>query len=249
MIRRLVAACVWILCGARARWVGCPVLDRPCVYFANHTSHLDAVLIWAAMPKVHRSKCRLIAADDYWGATRTRRWFAQNVFGALLIERNEVKRSNNPVPKVLECLDRGESVLVFPEGTRRAQREPGPFRSGLWHIARQRPDLPCVPVYVENLSRVLPKGELLPVPMLCAVVFGDAISAEEGDSRGPFLERARAAVAALACPDEGEPKTEPEPDSDDLGDNEEPEPAADADPNTDTNTDTAPEPDTKGGDA
>ena len=89
------------------------------------------------------------------------------------------------------------SVILFPEGTRGSGDEPARFKSGLYYIAKARPTLELVPVYLENLGRILPKGEFLPVPLLATATFGSPLRLVEGESRDAFLERARAAIIAL----------------------------------------------------
>jgi 1-acyl-sn-glycerol-3-phosphate acyltransferase len=190
----LVAFLVRLLCGVRARWLGCEPNGRQRIYFANHTSHLDAVVLWATLPQYSRVKTRPVAARDYWAASRVRLWMAEKVFRALLIERRKVTVQENPLRDMLDALDSGDSLILFPEGTRSPNPEPQSFKSGLFHLARQRPEIEFVPVYLENLNRILPKGELLPVPLLGSVTVGTRIRLEEGETKDSFLERARLAV-------------------------------------------------------
>jgi 1-acyl-sn-glycerol-3-phosphate acyltransferase len=89
------------------------------------------------------------------------------------------------------------SIIVFPEGTRGSGEEIAPFKSGLYHLCRQKPELELVPVYLDNMNRILPKGELLPVPMLSRVIFGRPMALEPGEPKPAFLERARAAIREL----------------------------------------------------
>jgi 1-acyl-sn-glycerol-3-phosphate acyltransferase len=203
MIGRLIAFLVRLFTGARARWMGCvPDPKRTRVYFANHTSNLDFVLLWSALPNALRLKTRPAAALDYWSQGRVRPWIAQGVFNAILIERKHVTRDNNPITQLLDVMNDGHSIIIFPEGTRTPHSggELGEFKSGLYHLAKSRPDAEFVPVYLENLNRVLPKGELLPVPMLCSVSFGQPLTLAPNESKLTFLERARQAVSALSLP-------------------------------------------------
>lgn len=197
MIRSAVTLVVRLLCGCHARHLSRPAGTGPRIYFANHTSNLDAIVVWASLPEPCRSNCRIVAAEDYWGAGPVRRWLACKVFGALLIERKRVTRENNPLAAINACLDEGRSIVIFPEGGRFLESEPAPFKSGLWHLAKDRPGIELVPVWIENLSRVLPKGEFLPVPILVAVTYGQGVTIEPGEPRGVFLDRARASLMAL----------------------------------------------------
>ena len=189
--------CVRLLCGCHARRLAPETGTGPRVYFANHTSNLDAIVVWASLPEPCRSNCRIIAAQDYWDAGPIRRWLACRVFNALLIERKRVTRETNPLAAINACLDEGSSIVIFPEGGRFLDDEPAAFKSGLWHLARRRPNIECVPVWIENLSRVLPKGEFLPVPILVAVTYGEPITPVSHETKQDFLERARASLLAL----------------------------------------------------
>ncbi len=185
-----------ILTGARARWQGCaPVADQR-VYFANHTSNLDFVLLWASLPDDLRRRTRPVAGRDYWKGG-LREWLASRVFRAVLIERRTVTRDSNPLTPMLDTLRGGESLIIFPEGTRNPDGEVNPFRPGLFHIAKALPEIQLVPVFIENLNRVLPKGEILPVPMLCSVTFGEPLRLAQGEMKPDFLTRARDAMLGL----------------------------------------------------
>lgn len=196
----MTAACIaWftrVLTGVRARWHGCAPVAEQRVYFANHTSNLDFVLLWAALPVELRRSTRPVAARDYWKGG-VREWLASSVFRAVLIERRTVTRENNPLAPMLEALRGGESLILFPEGTRNPDGEVNPFKPGLFHIAKARPEIALVPVFIENLNRVLPKGEILPVPMLCSVSFGEPLRLADGESKPDFLTRARDAMLKL----------------------------------------------------
>ena len=197
MIAPCIAGIARLLTGARARWQGCAPESRQRVYFANHTSNLDAVLLWAALPTVLRRKTRPVGARDYWLGGPIREFLARHVFRAVLIERNRVTKENNPLTPMLASLGNGDSLIIFPEGTRHADGQISEFKPGLFHLAKACPAVEFIPVYIENLNRVLPKGEVLPVPILCSVNFGAALSRREGEGKAEFLERARAALLSL----------------------------------------------------
>ncbi|MEM7227212.1 MAG: lysophospholipid acyltransferase family protein [Planctomycetota bacterium] len=171
--------------------------DRPRVYYANHTSNLDAIVVWSALPIHCRSRCRFVAARDYWGRDPIRRWLSCRVFRAVLINRRRPCKGDYPLAPMLDCLEQGESIVIFPEGTRSADGDTGEFRPGLWHLAKRSEDVQFIPVWIENLSRVLPKGEFLPVPVLSAVTFGEPIHMQPNESREAFLHRTREALVTL----------------------------------------------------
>jgi len=197
MIATAIAAASRLFTGARARWIGCAPEPRQRIYFANHTSNLDFVLLWASFPPAMRHQTRPIAAQDYWQKDPIRRWLAAKVFKAVLIERKRVSRENNPMEPMLTAMEEGSSLIIFPEGMRNPSGEIGEFKPGLYHLAKQRPDVELVPVFIENLNRVLPKGEFFPVPILCSVTFGTPLSILPDEHKGSFMLRARDAVLAL----------------------------------------------------
>ncbi|QOF79397.1 lysophospholipid acyltransferase family protein [Variovorax sp. 38R] len=276
----LLLGIVRLLTGAQARWYGCPPKAEQRIYFANHQSHADLVMIWAALPEELRSITRPIAARDYWANTPFKRWITTEVFNAVYVERaatapaaaaapvappppearppaastapaERIEPSMEPLlpietitvaeapqeiqgqldlpapppppppvapPPVIEpealaatpeppaadplaplidALRSGDSIIIFPEGTRGHTGEPQKFKSGLYALATMFPDVVLVPAWIDNVQRVMPKGEIVPVPILCSVTFGAPIRVEDGEERRPFLDRARAAVIAL----------------------------------------------------
>ncbi|MGL6194063.1 MAG: lysophospholipid acyltransferase family protein, partial [Thermoguttaceae bacterium] len=167
------------------------------VYFSNHSSHLDAIVVWAALPNHVREKTRLVAAKDYWDAGPIRRYISKKVFNAILIDRENVSIKNTPVKVMIDEIKDTHSLIMFPEGGRNAGEEIGEFKSGLYYLGKKRPDLELIPVYLDNTNRILPRGKTLPVPMLSRVVFGPPIWLEEGERKDEFLRRARQAVLNL----------------------------------------------------
>ena len=186
-----------LLAGASARWIASQPDTCQRVYFANHTSHLDALLIWSSLPRSVRERTRPVAAKDYWSRGAVRRWLAEKVFDALLIDRTDIKVHQSPVDLMLREIGDTKSLIVFPEGSRSATGEIGEFKSGLYYLSKKRPELELVPVHVDNLNRVLPRGEFLPVPMLSCITFGPPLWLEQGEPKLDFLARARRAVMAL----------------------------------------------------
>lgn len=197
VIGSLLGELARLVSGASAHWAGVVPDTRQRVYFANHTSHLDAVVLWALLPGEVRELTRPAAARDYWERGRLRRYLATEVVKAILIEREHASKQRNPLESILTGMGDRYSLIVFPEGTRNPGPEMGPFRSGLYHLARHRPDIELVPVFIDNMNRILPRGEYLPVPLLSRVTFGPALHLREDESKAAFLERARDAVARL----------------------------------------------------
>jgi len=187
---------VRLLTGAQARWYGSPPKAEQRIYFANHQSHADLVMIWAALPEELRSITRPIAARDYWTKSDFKRWITSAVFNAVYVER-ERKGDEDPLQPLIDALQSGDSLIIFPEGTRGHAAEPQAFKAGLYNLALRFPDVVLVPAWIANVQRVMPKGEVVPVPVLCSVTFGAPIRLEPGEERRAFLDRARAAVIAL----------------------------------------------------
>jgi 1-acyl-sn-glycerol-3-phosphate acyltransferase len=189
--------------GVQVRWQGCAPEAKQRIYFANHTSHLDFVVLWSALPGEVRARTRPVAARDYW-ESGARAYLAQRVFRAVLIPRRRTSDAGAAraeaamvIDQLAEAMGATDSLIFFPEGTRGTGEAMGPFRSGLYYLARKRPDVELVPVYLENLSRILPKGEVLPVPLASLLTFGEPMHLGEAEQKAEFLERACAAVGAL----------------------------------------------------
>lgn len=178
------------------RWVDCQPDTCQRIYFANHTSHLDAVVLWSALPSDIRSLTRPVAAKDYWDKTPWKRFLAKS-FNALLIDRKKIKVHQSPVDLMIREIGDIYSLIVFPEGGRAEDGNMGEFKSGIYYLAKKRPDLELVPVYMENLNRILPRGEVMPVPLLSSISIGHPIWLESGEPKSAFLKRARDAVRAL----------------------------------------------------
>jgi 1-acyl-sn-glycerol-3-phosphate acyltransferase len=191
-----VAKLIRLACGVR------PLPEEtlpggPAIFFANHSSHLDFALIWAALPAAQRNRTRPVAGRDYWEKTAMRRWIACRCFRAVLIERQKVTVATNPLEPMLAALDSGSSLIVFPEGTRSLDGQLQPFKAGLYHLTKGRPQIPLVPVWLDNLNRILPKGEFLAVPLIASVSAGAAIHLDPAEAKPDFLARAHAALRGL----------------------------------------------------
>jgi 1-acyl-sn-glycerol-3-phosphate acyltransferase len=185
-----------LVSGFSVRWIGAEPDTCQRVYFANHTSHLDAVVLWAALPGSLRQLTRPVAAQDYWGQTPMRRFLA-NSFNAILIDRKQIKVHQSPVELMLREIGNTYSLIVFPEGSRAVDGEMGEFKSGLYYLAKKRPDLELIPVYMDNMNRILPRGEFVPVPLLSSISIGAPIFLEPKESKQDFLNRAMRSVRAL----------------------------------------------------
>lgn len=172
---------------------------RRSIFFANHSSHGDFILIWAVLPPRLRRRVRPVAGADYWLKSKVRGFIGRDVFNAVLIERNREGRTMDPVESMGEAMKEGSSLILFPEGTRnQSDASLQPFKSGLFHLAALHPDFELVPVWIANLNRVMPKGEFVPIPLICTVTFGEPMHLADGEGKDTFLKRARGALLALA---------------------------------------------------
>jgi len=189
--------------GVQVSWADGVPFDRQCIYFANHTSHLDAVVVWAGLPGTVRRWVRPLAAKEYWEGNRFRRYLASHVFRAVLVRRSPPGSAGSPlaarnlIDQVSDVMGNRSSLIVFPEGTRGDGAEIMPFKSGLYYLALRKPNAYLIPAYLENLNRILPKGELLPVPFLSSLRFGAPLRVETGESKKVFLERAQTALRSM----------------------------------------------------
>jgi 1-acyl-sn-glycerol-3-phosphate acyltransferase len=189
-----------VLTGVRAMWRDSIPDTCQRVYFANHRSHVDFLLVWASLPAHLRRRARPVASTDYWQANALRRYLIKQVFRGVLIDRKPNRHQANPVELMGEALAEGDSLIIFPEGTRNLEDALLPFKSGIYHLAKAHPEAELVPVWIENLGRVMPKGTLVPEPLLCSLTFGQAMRLAPGETRDDFLERTRDALLALAPP-------------------------------------------------
>lgn len=183
--------------GKTGRWGRGPF--EPCqrIYFANHSSHLDAIVIWTSLPESIRRETRMVAAFDYWNAGPLRRFLSKKVFNAILIDRKHVSIRNNPINQLLKEMGTEYSIIIFPEGGRGNGERLQSFKSGIYYLAKKKPEVELIPVYLDNMNRILPRGMVLPVPMLSRVIFGSPIWIEEGEMKEAFLNRCREALLKL----------------------------------------------------
>ena len=208
LLASIIAACARMLARPTVRWIGSRPGRRQRVYFANHTSHLDFVVLWSVLPHDMRRRTRPVAAQDYWN-TGLRRRIAVGVFHAVLVDRGAQSASRSrgitgqfnavrhSLRLLVEALNKHYSLIVFPEGTRGSGEGVAAFKSGIYYLWRQRPDVEYIPVHLSNLNRILPKGGILPMPVISHVVFGPPLQPEANESKESFLARAHNALEEL----------------------------------------------------
>jgi 1-acyl-sn-glycerol-3-phosphate acyltransferase len=201
----IIAGAARLISGVQVRWVDSRPDPAQAIYLANHTSHLDFVVLWSSLPPAIRALTRPVAAQDYWDHG-LRRTIAVNVFNAVLVARhgapnheaNETASGpRHAIQHMLEAMGSEHSLILFPEGTRGTGEEVAAFKSGLYYLCDERPGLRLVPTYLNNLNRILPKGEFLPVPFISKLTFGPSFTLGADEPRAAFLSRAREAVCRL----------------------------------------------------
>ena len=200
----VLATIARLITGAQGHWYGAPPKAEQRIYFANHQSHFDWVLIWAALPRDLRTMTRPIAARDYWTSSPLKHWITREIFNAVYVSRTRPQGGSasgtddeDPLEPLMEALRNGDSLVIFPEGTRGNKVDPAPFKAGLFHLAEAFPEVQLIPAWIDNVQRVMPKGEVVPVPILCSVTFGKPLTLFPGEDKRAFLGRARNAVMAL----------------------------------------------------
>jgi 1-acyl-sn-glycerol-3-phosphate acyltransferase len=198
---RAISTFARFMTAPRAIWQGIEPVPQQRIYFANHSSNGDFVLLWTALPTPLRRQTRPVAALDYWLTSPLRAFIGREVFNAVLIDRRPEARTEDPVSQMVAALDQGSSLIIFPEGQRNiSEAALLPFKSGLYHLAKARPGVDLVPVWIANLNRVMPKGEIIPVPLICTLTFGAPLLVEPDETKEAFLARATQALLALKAP-------------------------------------------------
>jgi 1-acyl-sn-glycerol-3-phosphate acyltransferase len=181
--------------------VNCAPSTRQRIYYGNHSSHLDIVILWSSLPREVRRLTRPAAARDYWEKSALRRYLAHNIFNAVMIDRSDhggsLRDARRAIDNTIEGMGHTHSLIIFPEGTRGEGMTVAPFKSGLYYLSKRLPGIEAVPVYMENLNRILPKGEFFPIPLISSISFGAPLVLGDGETKREFLERARQAILEL----------------------------------------------------
>jgi len=187
-----------LLTGARSLWIGCQPEMKQRIYYANHNSHIDFILLWSSLPKLMRRKTKPVAASDYWLKDGFRQFLIKDTFNGVTIQRNREDKAD-PLQPVKDALAQGYSIIFFPEGTRNLDDdlELLPFKSGLYNLHKQFPEIEIVPVWISNLRRVMPKGSFVPLPLLSTVCFGFPLEQHLEMDKATFIDYAQKQLLQL----------------------------------------------------
>ncbi len=145
------------------------------IIIANHNSHIDTLALMSAMPKHKITEIKPVAASDYFGKNKIRGFLTKAFTNALLIPRSCALRNKekNPFAIMMKAINEGQSLIIYPEGSRGKANEMQEFKNGIGHVLLKYPHLAYIPTYIENTGHVLPKDRIIPMPFNCKVVFGD----------------------------------------------------------------------------
>ena len=99
-----------LITGAQGHWYGSPPKAEQRIYFANHQSHFDWVLIWASLPRDLRAVTRPIAARDYWTSSKLKHWITREIFNAVYVSRVRTA-DEDPLEPLVEVLQRKRTVV------------------------------------------------------------------------------------------------------------------------------------------
>ncbi|CAA6816517.1 MAG: 1-acyl-sn-glycerol-3-phosphate acyltransferase (EC [uncultured Sulfurovum sp.] len=154
----------------------------PAILVANHNSHLDTMVIMSLFSLKTLEKVRPIGAEDYFCDKPYKKWLSKNLIDLIALKRRPSKVDGHPFGEIYEALDKGDIVLLFPEGSRGDPEVMKPFKTGIAHIAEAYPLVPVVPLYIHGAGKALPRGEALFVPFVIHVNVGEG-RYHEGESK------------------------------------------------------------------
>jgi len=155
----------------------------PAIIAANHNSHLDTMVLVTLFPGSVLPKVRPVAAAEYFMKTRLMAWFSKHIIGIIPLNRKKSREGetlDERLGGIFDALDRGEIVILFPEGSRGNPEEMTEFKAGISYICERRPEVPVYPVLMHGLGKVLPRGEALLVPFFCDVFVGLPLTWKQG---------------------------------------------------------------------
>ena len=166
------------------------------ILIANHNSHLDTMVVMSLFSLKTLEKVRPIGAEDYFCNTPLKKWLSHKLLDLIPLKRRPTKAEGHPFGEIYRALDKGDIVLLFPEGSRGDPEVMKPFKTGISHIAEAYPDVPVVPLCIYGAGKALPKGEALFVPFIIDVRVGEAVFYENRSKQG-YMEYLETKVRQL----------------------------------------------------
>jgi len=173
------------------------IIKEPCIIVANHNSHVDTLLLLCLFTCSQILKIHPVAAADYFCNTKLKAFIFKTLLGIIPLSRKVRKASEEELFKdINDALRGGESIIIYPEGTRGEDNQIKNFKSGVAHIAKMNPTVPIVPVYINGPDRILPKGALLWVPFIADVYISEPVYYDDTPTK-VFTERIKNEVEKL----------------------------------------------------
>jgi 1-acyl-sn-glycerol-3-phosphate acyltransferase len=169
----------------------------PAIIVANHNSHLDTLVLLSMMPLRLIDKVRPVAAADYFLKSQFLAWFSLHILNILPLERGNAARGEDPLAESAAALERGDILIVFPEGSRGSAEVMGKFKGGVARLKERCPEVPVIPVFLQGAGKALPRGEIVLVPVVVDAVVG--LPVPWSGSRAAYTANLEAAVRDLGA--------------------------------------------------
>jgi len=147
------------------------------ILIANHNSHMDTMAIMSSIPSRYIHRVHPIAAADFFGGSKLKEKLMRYMVNATLIPRKraESKQEVDPIQVMSNLIEKGRSIIVYPEGSRGVPGVMTDFKKGIGYLINKHPHVDVVPVYLDGIHKTLPKGKNLILPYNCKIIFGDTI--------------------------------------------------------------------------
>lgn len=142
------------------------------IIIANHTSHMDTVCLMSAIPHSKIISVRPISAIDYFGKSKIQACLSNFFINSLLVDRKLTLNVREQfVGKILEALDEGYSIIIYPEGTRSKTGNIQDLKFGISYILQERPYIHYIPTYLKGMRYLLSFKNIF-IPSKASVTFG-----------------------------------------------------------------------------
>jgi len=147
------------------------------ILIANHNSHMDTMAIMSSIPSRYIHRVHPIAAADFFGGSKFKEKLMRYMVNATLIPRKraESEEDVDPIQLMSNLIEKGRSIIVYPEGSRGVPGVMTDFKKGIGYLINKHPHVDVVPVYLDGIHKTLPKGKNLILPYNCKIIFGDSI--------------------------------------------------------------------------